>query len=119
MTTTTRALVLSVGLACVLAARTSAEPPAAKTDLYGDPLPEGAVARLGTVRLRVPYASAAVSFSADGRTFLTFQHGGILRTWDARTGQLQESIRLTAGSPFAGLNAGFSDDGKFLALHDG
>jgi hypothetical protein len=39
-------------------------------DLYGDPLPEGAVARLGSVRLRHP-GLKDFAFLADGRTVVT------------------------------------------------
>ena len=40
---------------------------ALRTDLYGDPLPEGAIARVGTVRLRDNASTTVVAFSSDGR----------------------------------------------------
>lgn len=38
-----------------------------RTDQYGDPLPPGAVARLGTLRLRAVHPASEVTFSGDGR----------------------------------------------------
>jgi WD40 repeat protein len=57
------------------------EPP---RDLYGDALPAGAVARLGSVRFR--HQCCAVTYSADGKLLVSVDHGGGLRIWDADTG---------------------------------
>ena len=57
-------------------------------DLYGDPLPEGAVARLGTARFRRGIGTTAVTFLAGGKTMAAasmFQGGPGF--WDAVTGQ--------------------------------
>lgn len=54
-------------------------------DLYGDPLPEGAVSRLGTSRLRHG-AFTAVDWSADGQHLVSQGFYGEIVPWDARTG---------------------------------
>src|SRR5205807_2482360 len=52
----------------------------AKKDYYGDPLPPGALARMGTVQLRQPYAD--VRFSADGKTLTAAGGDGMIGYWD-------------------------------------
>jgi WD40 repeat protein len=66
----------------------------AATDRYGDPLPPGAVARLGTTRLRRQGGVANVSFSPDGR-FLASTSGrpaSSLFLWDRHTGRLLHQL---------------------------
>lgn len=65
----------------------SREPNAAKTDRYGDPLPEGAVARMGTVRRRHADAVTCFAFLPDGKRFLSGSHDSTLRLWDVATGK--------------------------------
>jgi WD40 repeat protein len=60
------------------------DPPPARTDFHGDPLPAGAVARLGTVRLR-HFDAYGLTFSTDGKRLCT--HDNATRIWDVATGQ--------------------------------
>jgi WD40 repeat protein len=57
---------------------------AGRIDLYGDPLPEGARARLGTCRLRQTVLD--MDFSPDGNVLATSGTGSAL-LWDGRTGR--------------------------------
>jgi RNA polymerase sigma factor (sigma-70 family) len=72
------------------------------TDRFGDPLPAGAVARLGTTRLRHGGLTPAVQFTPDGKSLITMGADG-LRVWDAATGKSlyrlanQQSPRLGNG----------------------
>jgi WD40 repeat protein len=59
----------------------------APTDLAGDPLPPGAVARIGTTRfLPRPYLEQ-VFFTPDGKTLLGRGGDSVLSMWDAATGK--------------------------------
>src|SRR6266851_3887923 len=56
-------------------------------DLYGDPLPPGAIARIGTVRFRHGTWIEALAYSPDGRTIAAGDKDGYIRMWEARTGK--------------------------------
>jgi WD40 repeat protein len=89
----------------------------ARADRYGDPLPEGAVSRLGTERLTVGDA-VFLTFSPDGRHLAAHNGSEGLRVWDVASGK--ELLRLKTprfGSYGAGMSPlAFSPDGKALAL---
>jgi WD40 repeat protein len=63
-----------------------------RSDIHGDPLPVGAIARMGTVRLRQTYPH--VLFSPDGKTLISVGVDNTLRTWDASTGKYLRGQRL-------------------------
>ena len=90
---------------------------AEQVDLYGDPLPPGAIARLGTVRLRhiVRDGSGAsgVAFSPDGKTLVSCGDVGV-RVWDVATGKRLNWF--SDKSPATG--ACYSKDGKKLVTVD-
>src|SRR5262249_31562482 len=67
-----------------------------RTDRHGDPLPAGAVARLGTLRFRLYGKCTLHGFSPDGKAVLLTGADGGLHWMDARTGKK---------SPWAGVPA--------------
>jgi RNA polymerase sigma factor (sigma-70 family) len=65
-----------------------ADPPAkssAKADAAGDPLPDGAVARLGTLRFNHGDGLSGLLYAADGKTVVSVGRERA-RVWDAATG---------------------------------
>src|SRR5262245_44917971 len=65
-----------------------------KRDRHGDPLPDGAIARLGTVQAH-PFCKT-VAFSPDGRTIITTGLTTI-RHWDIDTGRLRTLFSRPTG----------------------
>ncbi len=63
-----------------------AETPA-RVDRHGDPLPEGAIARLGTVRWQLPAPGTAVAFSSDGKKIGVGDSSGHVLLFDSATGK--------------------------------
>ncbi|MBL8794399.1 MAG: hypothetical protein JNM56_10875, partial [Planctomycetia bacterium] len=80
-----------------------------RLDLYGDPLPAGASARLGTLRFRHGGAVNSVGFLADGKTVVSGSDSGVY-LWEAATGK---ELRMLPG-----FRAVVSPDGKTIATLD-
>jgi RNA polymerase sigma factor (sigma-70 family) len=68
-----------------------------RVDRYGDPLPDGAIARLGSTRFRHANLSSFVVMP-DGRTVAT-AGGSSIRTWDMSNGLQVRSVRLSGEDP--------------------
>lgn len=93
--------------------------PAPRTDRYGDPLPEGAIARLGTIRFRSGAQVFSVAYSPDGRLLATSGYDGTVCVW--RTADGKEVFRiLTPRTAVHGApDIEFSPDGKLLGVGRG
>jgi WD40 repeat protein len=94
--------------ACVCLAPLAAR---ADTDPHGDPLPAGATARLGTVRLRHPGELLALAFSPDGKTLATAGTDKLIRFWDLASGK---ELGQCKGHTEAVSALLFADEGKTL-----
>jgi WD40 repeat protein len=88
---------------------------APQTDKHGDPLPDGAIARFGSTRLRHPAPIEALAYSPDGKLIASacpeFRHKSI-RLWNAATGQL---VRDIGDGRHGAVCLAFSPDSKILA----
>ena len=87
---------------------------AERIDRYGDPLPPGALMRLGTVRFR--HGGLGIhdaAYSPDGKILATAGESGKIHLWEAATGK---QIALLEGEKNTMLlSLAFSPDGKTLA----
>jgi RNA polymerase sigma factor (sigma-70 family) len=98
-----------------------------RTDAHGDPLPEGALARLGTVRLRHQGRILKVTFGPGGKTLLSCCQilGGLARLdgsrpiqlWDVATGKAVRHFTRPNRNQFRGYlrTVAYSPDGWLVA----
>jgi WD40 repeat protein len=95
-----------------------------RNDFFGDPLPAGAVARIGTVRFRVPNRCDCLAISPDGNTLVVAGEGRF-GTMDAKTGKWKTILGTQGGktlfvtndmfvSLLTDINIGSISKGAFL-----
>src|SRR5262249_42425288 len=83
-----------------------------RNDQYSDPLPPGAVARLGTLRLRHLGNVFKVAITPDNKILASAGEDDLIRFWDLTTGR---PIRLLVGHVGPVHAIAFSPDGKVMA----
>jgi hypothetical protein len=83
---------------------------APRTDAQGDPLPYGAIMRIGTVRLR----GRSAAFMPDGKSVVSLGSDNAVVFWEVKTGK--EIRRLLGGSKTGYSTLALSPDGASLAL---
>lgn len=105
-----------LAVAAVTADRAESDPPARerkppppKLDRHGDPLPAGAVARLGTQRMSHRDAVSFVQFTPSGKEVISGSRNDSLSYWDVALGERRHDFDA-AGAAFA-----LSSDGKRFA----
>jgi RNA polymerase sigma factor (sigma-70 family) len=84
-----------------------------RSDRFGDPLPAGALTRLGSIRLRHGGHVMAVAFTPDGKSVVSGGYDGWSFQWDVHSGKRQRGFRGGAIHSLA-----LDPQGKRLALPD-
>jgi RNA polymerase sigma factor (sigma-70 family) len=93
-------------------------------DLAGDPLPDGAIARIGTTRFRYAGSIRSLVFTADGKRLLSFgsygnRENNFIRVWDLDTGDEQHTRLADADIALQPWRvSSLSSDGKWGATID-
>jgi WD40 repeat protein len=108
-----------------------AEQPQQASDANGDPLPPGAVARLGAIRWRHEGAVHFAAFLPDGKRVVSVGEDQVIRLWEFPSGKALRSIPVSAdpGPPLTGARTGevatsqmefaaaLNSDGKTIASY--
>jgi RNA polymerase sigma factor (sigma-70 family) len=84
-----------------------------QVDLVGDPLPEGAIARMGSMRFRHGNTVSSLTFLDEGNGLLASDWSGIY-IWDAKSGRQLKRIGPEFQTQFRSCS--LSADGKRMAI---
>jgi WD40 repeat protein len=87
-----------------------------RADIHGDPLPEGALLRLGTVRLRHADGVCAIAYAPNGKLLASISRDRTLRLWEAGTGR---QVRQWSDADCDFYAVAFSPNGRTLAAAAG
>jgi WD40 repeat protein len=87
---------MALAVALVATAAIASESAQPRADRLGDPLPEGAIARLGTTRFRIGGHATSIQFGPDGKTLVTTGGNGLL-VWDVATGKIVHRLANESG----------------------
>jgi WD40 repeat protein/beta-lactamase regulating signal transducer with metallopeptidase domain len=90
--------------------------PAGRVDQYGDPLPEGAVSRIGTLRFRQPDDITDLEFTADGRFIVAVAEAGEVSFFERDSGKLLERLLPVEGGRHHAQRIDLLDDGTLAVL---
>lgn len=93
--------------------QTGAAMPKVRTDALGDPLPNGALRRLGTLRFRCGWNIHNLLPTPDGKTLVSNEQTEGVSVWNLATGKLQ---RQFPGNLFGEGYIALSSDGKLVAI---
>src|SRR6188472_2472918 len=80
-----------------------------------DVMPEGAITRLGSTRLRHAATATCVTFSPDGQRLISGGQDDTLHVWEVGTGESLRSI----GLKYSPVAIRFTPDGQRLAVASG
>jgi WD40 repeat protein len=94
-----------------------------RVDFYGDPLPPGALARLGTTHWRLGSRNAAVAFTPAGKALLASgEADGKVVLWDVASRKQQATFSVKTDAAANGIPAPrptFAADGNTLFIRGG
>jgi WD40 repeat protein len=108
------AVLFTLATVCHDAAAQMPVSPKQRVDSMGNPLPEGAIARLGSIGYRHG-GKQLVGFSVDGKSLLL--HGGGAVHWmDVQTGKISKTVRCGDGSASVGSAKGRKGEGQGAVL---
>jgi WD40 repeat protein len=85
-----------------------------RLDRHGDPLPTGALARLGTTRMRHTEHINGLLVAPDGKHVASGGMDNTVRLWDLATGKLVRSLKHPRGILVRPHPVSFAPDGKTL-----